>query len=278
MAVTQVFRHYFGNLGKYSLAFFLSIIFSPSLTAQSAEQVIVADGTNETDIPMHQVSIPAKDGFNLNGQFYPGKSDAGGVLLLHDCHHDSDSYDSLLVELSSLGLNALAIDFRGYGQSITEEFSHTEIKRGTKDFATYQLEVARLTAFWPSDVLSAHQFLRSRIEDTAKVAVVSSGCSALQAIELAENMRISAFVMVTPELSYMQKESFKNLIDMPIYFMASVYHANTYTTSKELFDWNGDSRSIFKVFKGIKHGDSLLKSRGFTVKHVAMWLEDTLAK
>ncbi|MDO6425419.1 hypothetical protein Q4489_00255 [Thalassotalea sp. 1_MG-2023] len=267
----KVSMQYVKAMCQYCVLFSLSLnVFS--VNAWQSETLLATE--NET--PMHQVTITANDGFELVAQYYPGKSDASGVLLLHDCHHDSKSYQTLLTTLSSLGLHALAVDFRGYGESTSEKFSHATIRSNTKDFATYQLEVARLTAFWPSDVLAAHQFLRERLNNNAEMAVVSSGCSALQAIELAEKMRINAFVMITPELTYMQKESFKNLIDMPIYFLSSVYHANTFLTAKELFDWNGDSRSLSQVFKGAKHGDSLLNGRRYIIKNVASWLEDTL--
>lgn len=272
----KVFMQYVEAISWHCFAFFL-IFCAFAANAWQSDEVLNFDTTAD-ETPMHQVNITAIDGFELVGQYYPGKSNASGVLLLHDCHHDSQSYQALLTTLSSLGLHALAIDFRGYGASTSEKFSHAAIKGSTKDFATYQLEVARLMAFWPSDVLAAHKFLRERLTNTADVAVVSSGCSALQAIELAEKSRINAFVMITPELTYMQKESFKNLIDMPIYFLSSVYHANTFLTAKELFDWNGDSRSLSQVFKGAKHGDSLLNGRRYIIKNVASWLEDTLDK
>ena len=108
--------------------------------------------------------------------------------------------------------------------------------------------------------------------------MVSAGCSAAQAIFLAEKIRINSFVMLTPLLNYMEKEHFKNLIDIPIYFISSIHHTDTFQTTKELFEWNGESRSVTKLFKGIRQGQSLLRAKRFLAEDIALWLSDILTK
>jgi len=76
----------------------------------------------------------------------------------------------------------------------------------------------------------------------------------------------------------MEKEHYKNLIDIPIYFIGSAHHANTYQTSNELFQWNGDNRSIFQIFKGIRQNSSLLRGKPFLAHNIALWLDNILSK
>lgn len=246
------------------------LVWHGQLTAQTAEVV------NEQQESLNSVRIMAKDGFMLNAQYHAGKAKSSGVLLLHGCDHSLMSYQKLMPLLTEKGMHALSLDFRGFGGSASQQFNHVEIKRLSKDLATYQTEVSALKAFWRDDVHAAHQYMRDRIDKDKELAVVSIGCSAAQAIELAQNARINAFVMIAPELSYLEKESFKNLIDIPVYFLDSVYHIGSYQTSQELFDWSGDSRSVFQVYKGSRHGHSILNSKKYTAENIALWLEDTI--
>jgi len=250
------------------------------LLAQEANTDSIEDVNleQEQQVDINQVKFKALDNFILAGKYYPGKENYSGVLLLHDCQHDSQSYNQLAQLLSELGMHALALDFRGYGASTSDIFSHASIKESAKDITTYQTEVTRITSYWQDDTLAAYNYLRSRISKKRDVAVVSSGCSAAQAIYLAQKMRIKSFVMLTPILDYMEKEHYKNLIDIPAYFIGSAHHTNTYHTSKELFQWNGDSRSTFQTFKGIRQSNALLRSKPFLANDISLWLDSILSK
>jgi hypothetical protein len=226
----------------------------------------------------NQVKFITEDKFMLSGKYSAGNSDKSGVLLLHDCDHDSSSYDKLTEQLSNYGLHAFSLDLRGYGGSVSEQYSHANIKLNSKDILTYQTEFVLLTSFWQSDILAAYNYLRTRVAKNRDVAVVSAGCSSAQAIFLAEKMRINSFVMITPVLNYMEKEHYKNLIDIPVYFLGSVHHANTYQTTKELFEWNGDERSTLRTFKGIRQSHSLINGKRYLANDIALWLNDILAK
>jgi len=267
---------------KQSIIFF-TLLFSSLLAAQQVPVLTesIAD-LSETDAEsnssLNQIKFVAGDGFDLSGQYYPGKSDYSAVLLLHDCNHDSSSYEELSLLLSGFGLHVLSLDLRGFGASTSAEFSHQTIKRNAKDIVNYQSEVIRITSFWESDILASYHYLRSKIEKTSDIAVVSSGCSTAQAVSLAANMRVNSFVMLTPMMDYMEREQYKNLIDIPVYFIGSIHHAETYQTTKELFEWNGDKRSTFQTFKGNGFGNYLLRRKRYLANDIAFWLNDILVK
>ena len=79
-------------------------------------------------ISPESIQFTVDDDFSLSGDFYPSDLLGAGVLLLHDCSHSSKSYSVFGKLLAKQGINALAIDFRGYGDSTSELFSNNSLK------------------------------------------------------------------------------------------------------------------------------------------------------
>jgi esterase/lipase len=178
--------------------------------------------------------------------------------------------------LAKQGVNALAIDFRGYGSSTSELFSNKALKLKVKNIVSYQAEVAMLTSYWEKDVLYAYNYLRSKIGNEQPISIVASGCAVNEAVQLADKMRVNSFVILSPIMDYMEKEHYKNLMDIPAYFVSSAHHADSFLTAQELFSWNGDSRSTTQVFKGVNQGHNLLRRNKFLAKNLATWLRGTM--
>ncbi len=199
-----------------------------------------------------------------------------GVIVLHDCQHQRNDYQRLTMSIAEQGLHTLALDFRGYGQSVTEGYSALELKKNASDIISYQSEMALLTSYWPQDLLAAYHYLRRKVNKDLGISVVAGGCAANYAVALAEEVHLSSLVLITPEMSYGDKERYKNLIDIPSYFIGSTHHMASIATVKELFDWNGAARSKMQVFKGDKANYQLIKANTYLVNDVAQWLTLTL--
>jgi len=257
-----------------------SLIFIvPFLSAQ--ESVTPFDNQQNTTLvkkitAANPVKFAVDDDFSLSGNFYLGDTLGAGVLLLHDCSHSSKSYSVLGELLAEQGINALAIDFRGYGESTSELFSHKIMKHKVKNIVSYQVEVAMLRSYWEKDVLYAYNYLRSKIGNEQPISIVASGCAVNEAVQIADKMRVNSFVILSPIMDYMEKENYKNLIDIPAYFVSSAHHSDSFLTAQELFSWNGDSRSTTQVFKGVNQGHTLLSRNKFLAKNLATWLRGTM--
>lgn len=257
-----------------------SLIFIvPFLSAQ--ESVPLFDNQQNTTLvkkitAANPVKFAVDDDFSLSGNFYLGDPLGAGVLLLHDCSHSSKSYSVLGELLAEQGINALAIDFRGYGESTSELFSHKIMKHKVKNIVSYQAEVAMLRSYWEKDVLYAYNYLRSKIGNEQPISIVASGCAVNEAVQIADKMRVNSFVILSPIMDYMEKENYKNLIDIPAYFVSSAHHSDSFLTAQELFSWNGDSRSTTQVFKGVNQGHTLLSRNKFLAKNLATWLRGTM--
>jgi esterase/lipase len=249
---------------SYAILIFLLFFSVISMAAEQEKQQI--------ENP-YAINFAAEDGFELQGNYYAGELEGAGALLLHDCNHTRKSYELLAKLLASEGIHTLTMDFRGYGESISDEFSRHNIKRRTRDIVEYQSELAKITAYWPADVISAYQFLQAKTTRNQKISVVAMGCAAEQAVALAEKIHINNFVMISPQMEYIEKERFKNLFDMPVYFTSSAHNIEAYKTATELFEWNGDKLSKFHIFKGSRSGHALLNGDNYLARDIASWLK-----
>lgn len=86
-----------------------------SLGSASLVMVLVATGACQgTGLPV-EVSFSTSDGGEIHAHLYGDGEHA--VVLAHGAVFDKESWQPLAVELSDQGLQVLALDFRGYGQS-----------------------------------------------------------------------------------------------------------------------------------------------------------------
>lgn len=220
-----------------------------------------------------QIKPSLDDDFLLFADYYSGAKSSGGAIVLHDCNNDRRSYSLLAESIAKQGLHTLLVDLRGYGKSISEGYSHEKVKNNAKDRASYQGQMNLITIKWPEDLSAIYQFLTKKIDKSKGVAVVASGCSGAYAIKLAERIQLDSIVMITPKMTYSDKERYKNLIDMPSYFITSSNHQESFETTQELFTWNGDKRSKLQVFKGTDYDKKLIFRKKTLINDIALWVK-----
>ncbi len=219
------------------------------------------------------VKFNAKDGFELSADYYLGAEQGAGVLLLHGCDSDKSSYARLGKILADHGFHALAIDFRGFGDNASEKYSHDAVKRQSDDIVSYQANVTFLSAFWAGDSFSAHQYLETRLAEKKGISIIAVGCAVAQAISLAERIHVESLVLIAPTIGHIEKEQYRNLIDFPTYFIAPLYHNQSYQTAKELFEWNGDNQTKFQIIKGSQSDHSILRKNPEIEHGIALWIK-----
>jgi len=221
------------------------------------------------------------DDFLLSADYYYtgkaiDKEKSPGVIILHDCQSERSRYSELAETIAAQGLHVLSLDFRGYGDSVAKGFSEQNIKKQAHDIVTYQNEIALLTSYWAEDLFAAHQFLQTKVDKSKGIAVVASGCSAGYAVSMAEKTQLKALVFITPEMSYADKERYKDLVDIPTYFITSTHHLASYNTAQELFAWNGAASSKMQVLKGGRRDRQLIKAKLNLVSDITEWLKFNL--
>src|SRR5215212_2863749 len=85
------------------------------------------------------VDITAPDGATLKATYYGAAGPGPGVLLLHMCNTTRQSWDPVGRQLSAAGIHALALDYRGYGDSAGDRHDELPVAR----------RQALVTGTWP---------------------------------------------------------------------------------------------------------------------------------
>ncbi len=266
---------------KKSKAFSLQLIATLivmlfSVNAYCYEQEGLSKNVTEDAPQVVKIKARVDDDFLLSADYYYGGKRSGGVIVLHDCDSNRGSYRAVATSIAQQGLHTLLVDLRGYGESVSQAYSKEVAKLKATDIVTYQSEMALITANWPDDLLAMHQFLSKKIEKNKGIAVVASGCSASYIVALAEKISLNSMVMITPKMNYSDKERYKNLVDIPNYFITSAHHQDSYAVGQELFNWNGAKQSKMQIFKGSYYGYRLISRNKYLVNDIALWLQSNI--
>jgi len=260
----------------YASLITLLVVMLVSVNTYALERESLSKNIDKDASQQVKIKARADDDFLLFADYYLGGKRSGGVIVLHDCNNDRRSYRELAKSLAQEGLHTLLVDLRGYGDSVSQAYSQEGVKLKATDIVTYQSEMESITAYWPDDLLSMHQFLSKKTDKNKGIAIVASGCTTSSAVALAEKINLNSMVMITPKMTFSDKERYKNLVDIPSYFVTSSHHQDSYETAQELFTWNGAKRSKIQVFKGTAYNYQLISRKKHLVNDVALWVKSNL--
>lgn len=145
-----------------SITLLLALVLALPAGASAAEPVRGED-----------LDLRAPDGVVLRATYWSPGRPGPGVLLLHMCNSDRTAWAGLGPRLAARGLHALALDYRGYGDSGGEQGDGPQERR-------------EIRAKWPGDVDAAFAALRARVGSEAPIFGAAGGsCGVNQAVQLA---------------------------------------------------------------------------------------------
>ena len=122
------------------------------------------------------VTLAASDGTPLKATYYEAGKPGPAVLLLHMCNTTRKSWEPLGPQLAAAGIHALALDYRGFGES-----------GGDRLEAMAPQDAQRtINEKWPGDIDAAYAFLLSQPGvDKMRVGVAGGSCGVTQAVGVA---------------------------------------------------------------------------------------------
>jgi dienelactone hydrolase len=134
------------------------------------------------------VDVDAPDGVTLKGTLFQAASPGPAVLLLHQCDDRRTVWDPLGQRLAAAGITALAIDYRGFGESGGPRY----------DTLSNEQKTAVTATAWPGDFDAALAFLsRQTGVDAGRMGAAGGSCGVNNVIHLAQrHANIKALVLL----------------------------------------------------------------------------------
>ena len=222
--------------------------------------------------------MKTEQGFELKADYYQSnKVSDRAVLLLHQCNYNRTMYNEMAQQLAQRGIHALSLDFRGFGESINEEFDVEKIQALPED--ERRKAWGATSVHWPDDVQLAYDYLRSKVVGEGLIGVIGASCGGSQAITLAENNPISVIGFFSSGQRQQNINRYETtLVDKPTLIIASEDDGGTYTSAKALFAAAKNANSKFISYKGDQHGYPLLDSDPDLGSSIVNWFDRQLRK
>jgi pimeloyl-ACP methyl ester carboxylesterase len=207
-----------------------------------------------------RVAIRTDDGLTLAGTWYePATRPGPAVILLHTLQKSKRDWDAFATRLAGEGIGALALDFRGHGES----------PGPAQDYAGMV-----------QDVRAARRFLGTRADVTpAKVAVVGASFGATVAAQAAaEDASIASTVLLSPSLEYRGVRidaALRKYGGRPLLLVASADDGYAARSVRDLQKGGGAGREAV-VLTNAGHGLAMLQNDPDLAGRLVEWLRRTL--
>ncbi len=246
---------------KQFLAFLSATLLAFSLSSNATELTLTTD-----------------EGFHLKASYYQSKKESErAVLLLHQCNYNRTMYNNIGKQLAEQGIHALSLDFRGFGESVNEEFNVEKVQALPRE--ERRKAWGKMSAHWPSDVQLAFNHLTSKLSGKGIIGVIGASCGGSQAITLAENNLIDAIGFFSSGQRDENIARYKKILAAkPTLIIASEEDTGTYESAQKLFKIATDENSKFIAYKGGAHGYPLLDKDNQLASYIVGWLDSQLTK
>ncbi len=218
-----------------------------------------------------EVDITAADGLKLKGTYYAAAKSGPGVLLLHMCNTDRKSWAPLVPQLVAAGINVLAVDNRGFGES------------GAVPDATPQQQ-AEGRKHWPSDFDAWFAYLLAQPGvDKSRIGIAGGSCGVDNAVQTARRHpgEVKSLVLLAgPTFA----EGIQFLLHnpwLPVFTAAAAddeYIPDAPAEAKWLAELSGNPRNKFMGFADGRHGTEIFPVHPELPRAISEWFTDTLIK
>jgi dienelactone hydrolase len=233
--------------------------------------VTVPAFTAEAPAP-RDVDLSASDGIKLKATYYAAAKPGPGVLLLHMCNSNRKAWEPVARQLTAAGIHALALDYRGFGESGGDRFQNDPQK---------QQQV--VTQKWPGDVDAAFAYLLQQPGvDKARIGAGGGSCGVNQAVQVARrHPEVKSLVLLAggpdgPGRQFLQQARW-----LPIFASAAAddqFGGDAPIQMQWLLDLSGNPRNKFVGFQNGGHGTEIFAPHPELPKQIVEWYVDTLVK
>ncbi|HWR13224.1 MAG TPA: alpha/beta fold hydrolase [Terriglobales bacterium] len=216
------------------------------------------------------VDLTAPDGVKLKATYYPAGKAGPGVLLMHQCNRDRKMWADIAPKMAEAGMNVLALDFRGFGES-----------GGTKfDQMPPQERGQAVTQVWPKDVDVAFQYLISQ-KGVTKTVIGAAGasCGVNQSIQLASrHPEVKSLVLLSGNTDADGRRFLRNAKDLPLFGSAADDDGGAVEMMQWILSLSPNPANTFQRYATGGHGIEMFAPHPDLTDHVLNWFKTTLIK
>lgn len=218
------------------------------------------------------VDLTASDGVKLKATFYAAAKPGPGVLLLHQCNGVRQGWEPLAEKLSAAGMNVLAVDNRGFGESGGNPHG--------KNTPQQEGQVEREK--WPGDFDVAYNYLVSQPGVTKdRIGLGGASCGVDNAVKVAQHHpEVKSLVLLAGPTDANGRKFLRGATNVPV--LVSVADDDEFKPTILITQWlyylAGDREKKFVALKSGGHGAETFAPHPEFVAEIVNWFVTTLIK
>jgi dienelactone hydrolase len=211
------------------------------------------------------VDLKGADGTRLKATYYSAGKPGPGIVLLHMCNSQRKAWATLGPKLAAAGMHALALDYRGYGESGGKRFG---------EWTPEELERMRGTT-WPSDIDVAFKYLGSRPGvDSARMGAAGGSCGVNQAVQLARRQAgIKTLVLLAGGTNVPGQDHLARAAWMPVFGVAADDDGDAVGLVRWIVGFSSNPANRIKTYPKGGHGTELFPVHADLEPAIVSWFQ-----
>ena len=216
------------------------------------------------------IDLKAADGTRLKATYFAAARPGPGVVLLHMCNSQRKAWATLGAKLATQGVHAIALDYRGYGES------------GGTPFADLpQAERQRISQqHWPGDIDAAFDFLVSQPGvDRTRIGAAGGSCGVDNAIQLARrHPEVKTLVLLAGTTNAAGEQFLAQSPSLPIFAAAAHDDGRIVDVMRWLIGFSSGRANHLQEYRTGGHGTDMFAVHKDLEPAIVAWFDRHLVK